>query len=331
MKRVRVHQFGGPEALQIEEAPDPRPGPGEVLVKAHAIGINPVETYIRSGSYTPRPELPYAPGTDASGTVEEIGEGVTDIQPGDRVYSSGTVTGAYAEKVLCERFQVHRLPPNVPFAKGAALGVPYTAAYRALFQRAGTRPGDVLLIHGADGTVGVAAMQLARARGIRIIATVGSDEGRDLAAQQGARHIVNHFDADHGDRILALTDARGVDVIIEMLASVNLGKDLPLLSPGGRVVIIGSRGTVEINPRDLMRPETAILGMLVFSASEADQASIHAAIEAGLENGTLDPLISRGMALAEAVEAHRFLETAKPLGKVVLLLRGEGERKGGWQ
>ncbi|HUJ68585.1 MAG TPA: NADPH:quinone reductase [Syntrophorhabdales bacterium] len=319
MKRVRVHQFGGPEVLRIEEAPDPRPGPGEVLVKAHAVGINPVETYIRSGTYTPRPELPYTPGTDASGIVEAIGKGVTDVKPGDRVYSSGTITGAYAEKALCRRFQIHRLPPDVPFAKGAAVGVPYTAAYRALFQRAKAAPADVLLIHGADGTVGVAAMQFARAWGITIIATVGSDEGRDLAARQGARHIVNHFDADHGDRILALTDGRGVDVILEMLASVNLGKDLPLLAPSGRVVIIGSRGTVEINPRDLMRPETAILGMLVFSASEADQASIHAAIEAGLENGTLDPLMGREMAFNEAAEAHRFLETAKPLGKIVLL------------
>ena len=190
--------------MRIEEAPDPRPGPGEVLVKVHAVGINPVETYIRSGTYTPRPQLPYTPGTDAAGTVEAIGEGVRDIEPGDRVYSAGTVTGAYADKVLCGRFQVHRLPQGVPFAKGAAVGVPYSAAYRALFQRAGAVPADLLLIHGADGVVGVAAMQFARARGMTIIATVGSEEGRELAGRQGARHIVNHFDADHVDRILAL-------------------------------------------------------------------------------------------------------------------------------
>ena len=318
MRRVVVHEFGGPDVLRIEEAPDPKPGPGEVLVKVHAVGINPVETYIRSGTYTPRPQLPYTPGTDAAGTVEAIGEGVRDIEPGDRVYSAGTVTGAYADKVLCGRFQVHRLPQGVPFPKGAAVGVPYSAAYRALFQRAGAVPADLLLIHGADGVVGVAAMQFARARGMTIIATVGSEEGRELAGRQGARHIVNHFDADHVDRILAFTDGRGVDVIIEMLASVNLGKDLPLLAPGGRVVIIGSRGPVEINPRDIMRSEAAILGMLVFSASAADQTSIHAAIVAGLENGTLDPLIGREMALNDAAEAHRFLETAKPLGKIVL-------------
>src|SRR5208283_3456447 len=118
MKRVRVHQFGGPEVLRIEEAPDPRPGPGEVLVEVHAVGINPVETYIRSGTYTPRPQLPYTPGTDAAGTVEAIGEGVRDFEPGDRVYSSGTVTGAYADKVLCSTFQAHRLPEGVPFPKG---------------------------------------------------------------------------------------------------------------------------------------------------------------------------------------------------------------------
>ena len=120
MRRIRVHEFGGPEVLRMEEAPDPKPGADEVLIKVHAVGINPVETYIRSGTYSPRPELPYTPGTDAAGVVEAIGKGVRDIEPGERVYSSGTVTGAYAEKVVCSRQQVHRLPSGVPFSKGAA-------------------------------------------------------------------------------------------------------------------------------------------------------------------------------------------------------------------
>lgn len=319
MKAIRVQQFGGPEVLQIEEVANPSPGPGQVLVEVHAIGINPVETYIRSGVYTPKPDLPYTPGTDAAGTVEAAGEGVKDLKPGDRVYTSGTVTGAYAEKILCGRQQVHKMPEGVSFSKGAAIGVPYSAAYRALFQRACAVPEDVVLIHGADGGVGVAAVQFARARGMATIATVGSEEGRALAERYGARHIVSHLDGDHMQRVLSLTDGRGVDVILEMLANVNLGSDLTVLAPGGRVVVIGSRGPVEINPRDLMRPESAILGMLVFSAPERDLASIHAAIAAGLENRTLDPVIGRKMALAEAPEAHRFLETSKPLGKIVLI------------
>lgn len=319
MKAVKVREFGGPEVLQIEEAAEPSPGPGQVLVEAHAIGVNPVETYIRSGLYTPRPELPFTPGTDMAGTVEALGAGVEDLAVGDRVYTSGTITGAYAEKALCERSRVHKMAEGVSFSKGAAIGVPYSAAYRALFQRACTAPGETLLVHGADGTVGIAAMQFARARGIRIIATVGSDEGRALAERSGASHVVNHFESGHMEQVLALTCGRGVDVIVEMLANVNLGKDLTVLAPGGRVVVIGTRGPVEINPRDLIKPEASILGMLVFSASEKDVASIHAAVAAGLENRTLDPVIDRKMALTDAAEAHRLLETSKTLGKVVLI------------
>jgi NADPH:quinone reductase len=319
MRAIRVGQFGGPDVLQIEELPDPKPGPGEVLVDVRAVGINPVETYIRSGTYSQKPDLPYTPGTDAAGTVGAIGEGITDLKTGDRVYTSGTLTGAYAEKALCRRPQVHRMPEGLSFSKGAAVGVPYSAAYRALFQRANAVPADVLFLHGADGSVGMAAMQFARARGISTIASVGSDEGRALAERYGARHIVSHLDRDHMQQVLSFTDSRGVDVILEMLANVNLGNDLTVLAPGARVVVIGSRGPVEINPRDLMRPEAAILGMLIFSAGERDLASIHGAIAAGLENGTLDPVIDLKMSLADASGAHRLLETSKAPGKIVLI------------
>lgn len=319
MKAVRVHEFGGPEVLRIEETAEPEPGPGQVVVRVEASGVNPVESYIRSGTYTPRPGLPFTPGTDAAGTIEALGPEVRGVKVGDRVYTSATLTGSYATTALCEQSRVHRLPDRVPFAKGAALGVPYSAAYRALFQRACAVPADVVLIHGADGSVGLAAMQFARARGMCFIATVGGDEGRRFAEQQGASHIVSHLDKDHIAQVLAFTEGRGVDVIVEMLANVNLGSDLTVLAPGGRVVVIGSRGPVEINPRDLMRPEAAILGMLVFSASERDVQSIHAAVTAGLENGTLDPVIARELPLSEAAEAHRILENEKPLGKVVLV------------
>jgi NADPH:quinone reductase len=319
MRSVRVHQFGGPEVLQIEEVADPKPGPGQVVVEIRAIGINPVETYLRSGTYTPKPDLPYTPGTDAAGLVEAVGEGVNDLEPGDRVYTSGTLTGTYAEKTLCGRFHVHKMPNGVSFAKGAALGVPYGAAYRALFQRARTLVTDTLLIHGADGSVGAAAMQFARAKGIATIATVGGDEGRMLANRYGARHVVSHLDGDHMKQVLSFTGGRGVDVILEMLANVNLGNDLPVLAPGGRVVVIGSKGPVEINPRDLMQREAAILGMLLFNAPEKDVADIHAAIALGLSDGSLDPVISRKMGLSEVTEAHGLLEVSRPLGKIILI------------
>jgi NADPH:quinone reductase len=319
MKAIRVHQFGGPEVLQLEEVADPLPDSAQIVVAVRAIGVNPVEAYVRSGAYTPAPALPYTPGTDAAGTVESVGDGVEDLKPGDRVYTSGSLTGTYAEKTLCSRVHVHKMPDGISFSKGAGLGIPYGAAYRALFQRARASAGDVLLIHGTDGSVGVAVLQFARARGIETIVTVGSNEGRMLAERYGVRHIVNHFDPDHMKQVMALTGGRGVDVIVEMLANVNLGNDLPALAPGGRVVIIGSRGPVEINPRDLMRPEAAILGMLLFSAPEADLAHIHSAIASGLVDGSLDPVIDRKMALTEITEAHGLLESSKALGKIVLI------------
>jgi len=319
MKAIVVRKFGGPEVLKMEEVGETKPGPGQVLVEVRAIGVNPVETYQRSGNYTPSPALPYTPGTDVAGIIGEIGENVMDLRPGDRVYTSGALSGSYAERVLCLQTQVHRLPEDVSFSKGASLGVPYGAAYRALFQRGQAVPADILLVHGGDGSVGLAAVQFARARGITTIATVGGEEGRALAERYGARHVVDHTDSSHLEQVRSLTGGRGVDLIVEMLANVNLGNDLKVLAPGGRVVVVGSRGSVEINPRDLMRPEAAILGMLLFDATERDLASIHAAIGAGLQNRTLEPVIGKKVPLTEAAAAHHIMETSKPLGKIVLI------------
>src|SRR5213595_314568 len=143
MKAIRVHQFGGPEVLKLEELPDPKPAPTQVVVRVHAAGVNPVDTYIRSGGYAAKPNLPYTPGTDAAGIVEAAGPGVKQFQPGDHVYTNATITGACAELALCGESRVHPLPAKISFAQGAALGVPYSTAYRALFQRGAARPGEV--------------------------------------------------------------------------------------------------------------------------------------------------------------------------------------------
>src|SRR3989449_212169 len=234
MKAIRVHEFGGPEVLRVEEVPTPEPGPGEVLVRMHAIGVNPVETYIRAGTYTYKPALPYAPGNDGAGVVEQVGPDVNQFKPGDRVYTAGSLSGTYAEFALCRAEQVHPLPANVSFAQGAAMGTPYATAYRGLFQRAKAKPGETLLVHGASGGVGTAAVQLARARGLRVFGTAGSDEGRKLAREQGAHEGFEHRAPDHFEQILKATSGRGIDVIVEMLANVNLGKDLTILAKGGR-------------------------------------------------------------------------------------------------
>jgi NADPH:quinone reductase len=321
MKAIKVHEFGGPEVLQIEEAATPHVAPGQVLVRMHAIGVNPVETYIRAGTYARLPALPYTPGNDGAGLVEQIGDSVTEFNPGDRVYTAGSISGTYAEFALCGAEQVHPLPAKVSFAQGAAMGTPYATAYRGLFQRGTAKPGETVLVHGASGGVGTAAVQLARARGLRVLGTAGSDDGRKLAREQGAHEVFDHRASERFEQIMQVTGERGVDLILEMLANVNLGKDLTVLAKGGRVVVIGSRGTVEINPRDTMQRDTDIRGMALANTSLAELTSIHAALVAGLENGSLRPVIGKEFPIAEAAQAHRAVIEPGAMGKIVLVAK----------
>jgi NADPH:quinone reductase len=319
MNAIRVHEFGGPEVLRLKEVPTPQPGSGQVLVRIHAIGVNPVETYIRAGTYARLPALPYTPGNDGSGVIEQVGSDVTEFKPGDRVYTAGSLSGTYAEVALCKAEQVHSLPENVSLPQGAAMGTPYATAYRGLFQRADAKPGETVLVHGASGGVGTAAVQLARARGLRVFGTAGTDEGRKLARQQGAHEVFDHHAPNHFEQIMNATSGRGVDVIVELLANVNLGKDLAILGKGGRVAIIGSRGRVEIDPRDTMQRDVDLRGMVLPNTPPAEMASIHAALVAGLENGTLRPVVSKEFLLAEAAQAHRAVMEAGAVGKIILV------------
>lgn len=319
MKAIRVKEFGGPDALQLEEMPTPRPGPGEVLVRIHAAGVNPVETYIRSGTYARLPNLPYTPGNDGAGVVDQVGADVSEFKAGDRVYTAGSLSGTYAEFALCKKEQVHPLPANVWFAQGAAMGTPYATAYRGLLQRAAAKPGEIVLVHGASGGVGTAAVQLARGHGLRVFGTAGSDEGFKLVREQGAHEVFDHRVPDHFEKIMKATGGHGVDVIVEMLANVNLGRDLTILAKAGRVVIIGSRGPVEINPRDTMQHDADVRGMILPNTPPPQMASIHAALVAGLENGTLRPVVGKEFPLAEAAEAHKAVMESGALGKIVLV------------
>ena len=318
MKAIRVNEFGPPEVMKLTEVERPNPGAGEVLVRMQAVGVNPVETYIRSGNYARKPALPFTPGNDGAGVVEAVGEGVKTPAVGDRVYTAGSISGTYAEFALCRASEVHPLPERVSFAQGAAMGTPYATAYRGLFQRGEAVPNEILLVHGASGGVGTAAVQLAAARGLRVLGTAGTEEGRRLVREQGAREVFDHHAPDYLDRIMEATAGRGVDVILEMVGQTNLGKDLTILAPQGRVVVIGNRGRVEIDARDAMARDAEIRGMVLPNTPPAQLASIHAALVAGLANGTLDPVIGSQFPLAQAVEAHRAITEGGKLGKVVL-------------
>jgi NADPH2:quinone reductase len=319
MKAIRVLEFGEPECMKLEVIPDLSPGPGQVVVKIMAAGVNPVDTYVRSGTYQIRPTLPYTPGTDAGGVVESVGQGVEHVTAGDRVYTAGSISGTYAESALCDAKQIHLLPQDVSYEQGAGINIPYSAAFYALFFRARAVPEETVLVHGATGGVGIAAVQLASASGMSVIGTGGTDEGRALVLRQGAQHVLDHHAPDLQERILSLTKGKGVDVILEMLANVNLGKDLGLLAQNGRVVVIGSRGPVEINPRDAMMRSAAILGMLLMNASEGERSSIHAALSAGLRNGILLPVVGKKLPLADATQAHHLIMKGGTCGKIVLI------------
>lgn len=320
MKAIRVHAFGGPEVMQLEEVPDLVAGPGEVVVDVKAIGVNPVETYIRSGSYALKPELPYTPGNDVAGVVKEAGAGVTSCKAGDRVYTSQTIGGAYAEQALCNALHVHPLPGNISFEQGAGVGVPYGAAYRALVERAGAHAAETVLVHGASGGVGLAAVQLARAAGLTVFGTAGSDAGMELAKREGAHHVLNHAREGYLDELMKLTQGQGVNIILEMLANKNLANDLNVIARHGRIMVIGNRGSIEINPRGTMAREADIRGVMLFGASQEEFQAMHAAIFAGLEAGTLRPIVGQKFALADAAKAHEaVMAHGASYGKIILL------------
>ena len=323
MQAILAREFGGPDVLKLEDVPDPVAGRGQVRVRVHAVGVNPYDTYMRAGGYAIKPDLPYTPGADAAGVIDQVGDGVTPWRAGDRVYVSGTTAGkahgAYAQYAVCTPEQVHRLPDRISFTQGAGLFVPYVTAWRALFGRANTRAGDVVLIHGTSGGVGVAATQFAVTAGATVIGTAGSPQGLDVVRAQGAHHAVNHTQAGYLDEIGRLAGGRGPDVILEMLANVNLDHDLTVIAPGGRVVVIGNRGRVEIDARKIMTKDVSVFGLALWGIPADEVRRAHQAIIAGLESGALTPVVGSEMPLKDAALAHHRVMEPGARGKIVLL------------
>lgn len=319
MKAIRVEKFGGPEVLQLVEMEAPSVGPNQVLISVRAVGVNPVEAYIRSGNYGNMMQPPYVPGSDASGEIVAVGSEVSDFKIGDRVYTWSSDGGAYAEQMVCDVKNAHLLTEKASFEQGAALGVPYATAHRALFGRGNAQSGETVLIHGASGGVGISAVQLARASGLTVIGTAGTEEGRNLVKEQGAHHVLDHTAGDYLAGIPEITDGRGVNLIVEMLANVNLARDLEILAQYGRVVVVGNRGEISINPRETMKRDADIRGMTLFNVPPQELPGIYAALQAGLENGSLNPVIGRRFALSEAAQAHEEVMAPGSWGKIILI------------
>lgn len=319
MRAIVVREFGQPEVMQIEDVDLPEPADKQVLVRIRAAGVNPVDTYLRTGIHAHAPKLPYTPGKDGAGIVEAVGPDVTKFGPGDRVYTAGSVSGTYAEYSLCDESQLGLLPENVSFEQGAGVWTPYATSYRALFQKANAMPGETVLIHGASGGVGIAAVQWAKHAGLTVIGTASSDEGRALVLEQGADAVFDHSDEDHLSAIHDHTGGKGVEMIIEMLANVNLERDFEAISMFGRIVIVGNRGSLTFTPRQAMTKETTIYGMSLFNSPRDKLAEIHEKIGEGLASGFLSPVLSASFPLADAPAAHHAISGSKANGKIVLI------------
>ena len=319
MKAIVVHEFGAPEVMKLQEFPTPKAGAGQVVVRIHAAGVNPFDIYMRNGTYAVKPPLPYIPGGEGAGVVQTVGQGVTKWKPGDRVYVGHPITGTYAEYALATESQVHRLPERVSYPQGAGIYVACGTAYHALHHQAKARGSETLLVHGASGGVGITAVQIGRAMGMTVIGTAGSDQGLQLVKHEGAHHAFNHRNAGYMDAILNATNGRGVDVVLEMLANVNLAADLKLLARFGRVIVIGSRGDVTITPRDLMARSSSVRGFVLWGISESDEADMIAGLEAGLENEIVRPVVGKELSLSEAVRAHKEVLEPGAHGKIILV------------
>ena len=242
VKAVRIHQYGGPEVLVYEDVPIPEPGSAQVLVRVEAASVNPVDVAVREDRFPTPKKPPKTLGSDGSGIVETVGGDVTTVRAGDRVFFSGLGVGSegsYADYALIAETQAVRMPATLSFVDAAALGMAFPAAYYGLIRRGKVQAGETVLVQGAAGGVGSASVQLAKALGARVIATIAGLAQADLVRGLGADETIDYLREDVVARTLALTDGKGADLVHELVISVNLPIDVRLVAKGGRIVCTG--------------------------------------------------------------------------------------------
>lgn len=324
MKAIVVDTFGDESVLHYTDVTPDEPKDNEVKIRIAAVGVNPVDTYIRSGNYANLPKLPYTPGNDAAGVVDAVGNDVKRLAPGQRVFVAAALakrnTGSYAQYMVCDAAAVVPLPESISFAEGAGLGTTGLAASYALFSRGQLRPGETVLVHGASGGVGSLAVQLARKAGARVFGTAGSQEGLRMLENIGAHEVFDHSKEGYEEKIIALSSG-GPQLIVEMVANINLNKDLGMLARHGRVVVVGNKGNLEFNPRDIMNKDAAVLGLMVTSMPKEEYIANMYRLSAALENG-LKVVVNKELPLEKASEAHRLIQEGKQVGKIVLTVEG---------
>jgi NADPH2:quinone reductase len=323
MRAVQIAQFGDTGVLDVVELPIPDPGANQVRIRVMAAGVNPVDTYVRSGAYGDRP-MPAALGFDAAGEIDAVGPGVDASVIGTRVYTCTALPGAYAQFALVDIDRTYPLPDNISFDQGAAIGIPYATAYAALHQHASTNATSTVFVHGGSGGVGIPTIELAKVAGARVAASCGTDAGEEILRAHGADIIVRHDKDGYLDTLISDVSApghagqTGIDTIVEMAAHINLGNDLTLLNNRGTVVVVGSRGPVQINARDVMRRDARIQGMLLFNLTSEERQEIHSKLYPLLLDGVLNPRVAAALPLDAVRDAHVRVLQSGIGGKIVL-------------
>lgn len=326
MKAIHVHEFGGPEVMVLEDAADPTPGAGQILLDVKAAGVNPVDTTFRSGAHplSKSLALPWTPGVDAAGDVTAVGEGVSGFAPGDRVFGAA-MSGSYAEKALLNPLRTAKLPEGLSFEEGASLPVVLYTAYYALIYKAGLKAGETVLIHAGAGGVGCMGIQIAKAAGARVITTVSSEEKAAFCRGFGADVVINYREEDVAERCLAETGGVGVDSVIEMVAAENFDADCRAVKKYGTIVVLGA-GTGKnpvgsVNYPPFYSKDIDVRGLSLFNSDPVFPEMIRQ-LGLMLADGRVRASVGETMPLADAPRAHDVLMTGKVFGKIVLTTGG---------
>jgi NADPH2:quinone reductase len=321
MKAVVFDKIGGPEVMKIAEVPKPEVKPGTVLIKMRAAGINFADTLFRQGQYVMQPQFPETPGLEGAGEIEAIGAGVSNLKTGQRVAALGSKM--YAEYALAPATQVIPIPDSLSFENAAAFPVQVLTAWHMLHTAHQTGPGQTVLVHSAAGGVGIVAVQIAKAAGARVIGTVSSDGKAAIAKEYGADDVINYASNDFAVEANRITGGRGVDLILDAVGATTFEKGLTCLAPFGHLILYGRSGGAPepLNLFRLFEKSVKVSGFVLYTV-----AAVPDVMRRGIEEsfkliaeGKVKLLVGKSFPLAQAAEAHKFMESRQSTGKLVLI------------
>jgi putative PIG3 family NAD(P)H quinone oxidoreductase len=324
VKAILPTGTGGPEVLEYADAPDPEPGPGEVVLDVVATAVNRADLVQRQGHYPPPPGASEILGLECSGTVAALGEGVDDVEVGSQVCAL-LAGGGYATKVAVPAGQVMPLPDGLDLVNAASLPEVAATVWSNVMMVAGLRSGDTFLVHGGAGGIGTFAIQLTKALGAQVLATAGSPDKLQLCRDLGADVAIDYREQDFVEVVGHATDGHGADVILDNMGASYLDRNLDALAIEGRLVVIGFQGgsRTEMDLRKLFLKRAAIFSASLRARPVGEKTTICAAVAEHVwplvADGTVRPVIGRTMPLAEAAEAHRLMESGESTGKIVLV------------